>query len=143
MGARSRTKGASGELELARLIHDHLGVRLVRRLEQTRAGGHDLEVHPDETGPVADQLRRYAIECKRACTAPPAKVSAWWAQTASQAAASRRVPCLAYRIDRQDWTLVVPMRELAKTMPAWSPDTTDYCAALTLPGWISLIREGT
>jgi Holliday junction resolvase len=61
----SRAKGASAERELARVIHEHLGVRMVRNLEQYRQGGHDLVPHPDETGPVAAALARYAIEAKR------------------------------------------------------------------------------
>ena len=61
----SRTKGASSEREVAGLIHDHLGVRLVRILTQSRDGGYDLEPARNQTGPVVDCLRGVALEVKR------------------------------------------------------------------------------
>ena len=39
MGRMQRSKGSAGERELARLIDEHLGIRLVRNLEQSRRGG--------------------------------------------------------------------------------------------------------
>lgn len=141
-GNTSRRKGAAAELELAKAIHDHLGVRLQRRLEQVRSAGWDLELHPDEDGPVAEQIGRYAIECKRAVSATPVVVAGWWRQCAAQAAAAYRIPCLAYRLDRQDWQFLVPIRELNRDLPMHQTDTTDYCCTLTLPGWCALVREG-
>ena len=48
-GKGSRTKGASAERELIKLLEDHLGdivhqqnLSLQRNLEQTRSGGHDV-----------------------------------------------------------------------------------------------------
>ena len=139
-GNHSRRKGSGAELELARLVLDHLGVRLIRRLDQPRAGGHDLEVHPDETGPVAAQIARYALEVKRASTASPAMVASWWRQAAAQATAASRVPCLAYRVDRQGWAFMVPLKELNRAMPNHLTDSADYCATLSLQGWAALIR---
>jgi hypothetical protein len=140
-GNRSRRKGSNAELELARLIFDELGIRLQRKLEQVRSGGWDLELHPDESGPVAEQLGRYAIECKRAATASPATVAGWWRQAVAQAAAAYRTPCLAYRQDRQGWLFVVPLQELNRDMPMAAADSLDYCATLTLRGWAALVRE--
>ncbi len=42
MGAMQRRKGKAGELELARLLREHLGADVARNLEQTRQGGADL-----------------------------------------------------------------------------------------------------
>jgi hypothetical protein len=117
-GNHSRRKGSSAELELAHLIRDELGIRLQRRVGQSRSGGHDLDIHPDEHGPVAAQLARYAIECKRAAKVSPRLVVGWWRQAVAQAAAAYRVPCLAYRQDRQGWSFVVPLQELNRDMPA-------------------------
>lgn len=80
MSINSRAKGASAEREFAGLIHDWSGVRLIRNLEQTRSGGHDLIVHPDEVGSVADSFRKLAIECKRYQAATDAQIQKWWAQ---------------------------------------------------------------
>jgi hypothetical protein len=139
-GNHSRRKGSSAELELAHLIHDELGIRLQRRVEQARSGGHDLDIHPDEHGPVAAQLARYAIEVKRAALVSPALIRGWWRQAVGQAAAAYKVPCLAYRQDRQRWTFVVPLQELNRDMPAPTAEM-DYCATLTLQGWAALVRE--
>jgi hypothetical protein len=60
-----RNKGASSEREFCKLVYEWSGVRLIRNLEQSRSGGHDLIVHGDEVGQVADSFRTLAIECKR------------------------------------------------------------------------------
>ena len=54
MSASQRRKGASGELEVARLLNDHWGTAVRRRLNQTRDAGHDLE-----------GVRGFSIEVKR------------------------------------------------------------------------------
>jgi hypothetical protein len=95
----SRAKGADAERELARVIRDHLGVRMVRNLEQYRRGGHDLVPHEDETGPVAAVLGRYAIEAKRYAKASQHLLKGWWAETCVQAERVGLLPCLCYRED--------------------------------------------
>ena len=53
-GATSRTKGAAAERELAAALDELIGVRLTRRLDQARGGGHDLDLPHGATGPVAE-----------------------------------------------------------------------------------------
>jgi hypothetical protein len=65
MTINSRNKGAGAELEFSNIIFQWAGIRLIRNLEQSRSGGHDLVVHPDEAGQVADSFRALAIEVKR------------------------------------------------------------------------------
>jgi Holliday junction resolvase len=139
MGKMQRAKGASGERELAQALYDELGVRLARRLEQSRAGGFDLSLAPDQTGPVAAQLARYAIEIKRHAKAPAALVRSWWRQAEAQASAAGLVPVLAYRPDRGAWRFVLPLVEL-------HPDLTrapgvEFTAELSLVGFAAVIRE--
>lgn len=55
MSAAQRRKGASAELEVARLLSDHWGAAVRRRINQSRDGGHDLE----------GATRGFAIEVKR------------------------------------------------------------------------------
>ena len=136
----SRSKGAGGERELARLIFDHLGVRMVRNLEQSRRGGHDLIPDPDESGPVAGWLARYALEVKRHSRATPALRVGWWGQTCVQAERVGLLPCLCYREDRADWRVVLPLSELRPELPTW--DGLEFTVELSIPGFAALAREG-
>lgn len=135
-----RTKGASAERELSTLIHAELGIRLVRNLEQSRRGGHDLIPQPDATGPVVSWLARYAIECKRYSRATPALRKGWWAQTCDQAERCGLIPCLAYREDRAAWRLVLPLCCLRPELPAWSYQL-EYTVELSVAGFCALARE--
>ncbi len=104
----SRAKGKEGERDVARLIRDLLGVRLVRNLHQAREGGCDLVVHPEEVGPAADVLRSLAIEVKRRAKVTEHLLARFWRQAREQAG-QERVPCLIWREDRQPWRVTVPM----------------------------------
>ena len=101
---QSRNKGACGERELASLIHDSLGVKARRNLSQSRQGGHDLITEAD-----GGLLDRFAIEVKRYTKASPALIRKWWTQAERQAQEAGKVPVLAYREDRQDWRVVLPI----------------------------------
>jgi hypothetical protein len=139
-GINGRQKGAGGERELATLIHEHLGVRLMRRLDQARGGGHDLEPAPGQTGPVAATLAGLAIEVKRYSTITPAMMQGFWLQATMQAEAAGLVPCLAYRGNRHPWQLVVPLSWL---MPGTAGHPVDlaYAATLPLEAFCLVVRE--
>jgi len=139
MSLNSRGKGAGAERELAAALFDELGVKLVRNLEQSRRGGHDLTLAPGEIGPVAAQLGRYAFEVKRHAKAPPALVKTWWNQAADQASAAGLVPALAYRPDRGDWRVVLPLMELRPGLTR-APGV-EFTAELSLVGFAALVRE--
>ena len=109
MTINSRTKGASAEREFANEIHQWAGVRLIRNLEQSRSGGHDLIVHPDEVGQAADTFRTLAIECKRYGKVTPGLIKTWWQQARNQAEPYDLHPVLAYRADRQDWHVIAQL----------------------------------
>ena len=133
-----RRKGADGEREFSTALADVLGVRLVRRLDQCRGGGHDLEPDPNDESAAARHLRRYAVEVKRHRTAPTAAVAAWWAQAVRQADAARLAPLLAYRADRQPWHVVVPLVELAPD--AVPVEAVPHMATLSLAGFAATVR---
>ena len=139
MAINSRTKGANGEREFAGLIHDHLGIRLVRNLEQSRSGGHDLIIHPDEQGVVVNSLDRFALEVKRYAQAAPALIKGWWEQTRKQAKDINKTPALAYRVNQRGWVVIVPMHVINKTLPI--SHELEYTAAFTIEGFCSIIRE--
>lgn len=139
MSAASRNKGASGERELAGALFEELGVRLVRRLDQTRAGGHDLEPAPGQSGAVAALMGTLAIESKRYRAVSPGLIKGWWEQAARQARVARKTPVLAYRADRGEWRVRVPLSLIQPGLdhgggPEWS-------AELSLAGFCFLIRE--
>ena len=94
MGAASRRKGATAELEiigsLQLAINDTVpasGIVLQRNLVQTREGGYDVIGVP-----------WLALEVKRHETL---SLGVWWQQALSQACG--RVPVLAYRQNRTPW----------------------------------------
>jgi Holliday junction resolvase len=136
----SRTKGASSERELAGLIHDHLGVRLVRILTQSRDGGYDLEPAPNQTGPVVDCLRGVALEVKRYQAVTPSLLARFWSQAVRQAEAAGLVPALAWRADRQPWRVTVPLAWLAGM---GNGHDLEHTADLSIPAFCLAVRERT
>ncbi len=94
MGAASRTKGQSGERELAALLASLTGHDVRRRVRNHR-GDDDLVGLPG-----------WGLECKRYRAAPPALVAQWWQQALAQALATECEPVLFYRADRGQWRAV-------------------------------------
>ena len=136
----SRAKGAAAEREFARLVHDHLGVTLTRNLEQTRNGGYDLIALGD--CPVSAALNAFAIECKRYGTITPALLVHFWDQAERQAQAAGKVPVLAYRADRQDWRITLPLHVL--NAEAYEPWTGyGWTADVSVPAFCTLVLEKT
>lgn len=139
-GATSRRKGSGGELELSAALHDLLGIRLARRLTQVRGGGHDLEVPEEATGPVAEALGRLAVECKRYREVSPGSLAAWWRQAVRQAEAAGLWPVLAYRPDRGEWRIRLPLAALWSSFSPW--DDVAYTLDLSLLAFAAVLREG-
>lgn len=139
MSINSRAKGASAEREFAGLVHDWAGIRLIRNLEQSRGGGHDLLVHADEAGPVADAFRKLAIECKRYRAVTDGALSKFWHQAITQAEHGGLIPILAYRADRSPWRVVVPMRLLSPHLSGSTQLT--YTATLSIEGFCHAVSE--
>lgn len=135
----SRNKGAGGEREFAKAIHDELGVSLSRNLEQSRNGGHDLLVTNDDH-PLAASLNRFAPEVKRYANATPALVQRWWQQAVRQAEAVGKWPLLAYRSDRCPWVIVLPMCAISRTYPLWP--ALELAVSLSVAAFAAVIREG-
>jgi len=132
---RCRQKGVEGERELALKLQGHLGVKLKRRLDQYQQKGHDLAVPVEARGPVADELRRYSFEVKRAATP---QINSWWRQAERQAG-DERVPLLAYRIDRFKWRIRLPLSELVETIPRWPG--SEHTVEMGLAAFAAVVRE--
>lgn len=88
----SRTKGASAERELFKLISEATGIEVKRNLVQTREGGFDSSVG------------RFAIEVKRQ---ENLDLTSWWDQAVKQAEIAKLMPMLAYRKSRYPWRVRV------------------------------------
>jgi hypothetical protein len=93
----SRTKGASAEREVFKIISDQLGIKVERNLVQTREGGSDTVVG------------EWAIEVKRQETL---SINVWWEQAVEQALRVNKKPMLIYRKSRMPWKVVVYARDL-------------------------------
>ena len=141
-GATSRTKGAAAERELAAALEEQIGVRLTRRLDQARGGGHDLDLPDGAAGPVAETLRRLAVEVKRYQAVTAASLAGWWGQAVKQAAAVDRWPCLCYRADRAAWRVRLPLAAVRGDLFAVAWEDADLALDVALPGFAALVREG-
>src|SRR5450631_629027 len=141
MTINSRSKGSGAELEFSNIVYQWAGIRLIRNLEQSRSGGHDLIVHSDETGQVADSFRSLAIECKRYGTVTPGLIKVWWQQAREQAEHNRLQPILAYRADRHDWQVIAPLHLINATMSRNMG--LDCTATLSVIGFCSVIEKST
>lgn len=123
MSNSQRLKGKAGELELARLLSEKLGLAINRNLSQARQGGVDLI------------LPGWALEVKRA---KRLEMTAWWTQTLLQAAGTTNAPALAYRLDRSAWRFVVALRHLSE---AFSGQSLWMTAELDIDGFCLVVRE--
>jgi hypothetical protein len=97
MGTMSRTKGQSGEREIAALIHALTGWDVRRKVRQ-HEGDSDLEGIPG-----------WAVEVKRHASIQRGDIARWWMQGVSQAVKARRPPALFIRADCGQWRAVWPL----------------------------------
>lgn len=99
MSARSRTKGASAERDVAQKLFAELGIGFSRVLDQYRdAGLGDLE--PD------DPQFPFCIEVKRRATANTCE-PAWEAQAWKAAERANKHAAVIYRGDNRPWRVRV------------------------------------
>ena len=123
-----RNKGAAFEREVSLLIHDQLGVKVKRDLEQYRLSGKG-----DLIG-----LDGWLIECKRYAntTANNIHKDAWWSQTCAAALLTGDSPVLIYKYDRQPIRCVV---YLSAINDAFS--NKQDIATISFETWCMLVRE--
>lgn len=128
----SRSKGRSGEQEVARLLRDQLGLEIHRNWVQqaSNEGGADIVGVPS-----------WSLEVKRA----KAYSNKWFEQATNQAIDATKAqseferinPVLLYRLDRQQWKAELLARDVI-------PELADnYELRVTMPveGWIEIVRE--
>ena len=133
----SRNKGASAERAFAQLVLDGIGVSLARNLEQTRSGGCDLVVTGPMAAPYAQYVAGLSIEVKRYASAVPSDIRGWWDQAVAQAIRTEREPLLAYKLDRRDWQVMIPLHLLHRDAP--HDMGFSLAVRMTLGGWFTLV----
>ena len=134
-----RSKGAAGEREFANKLFELTGVKLERKLDQTRGGGFDLQVEKSQMGAVADALRGMAIECKRYGRVTNGLMSGFWEQALRQAEKDKLLPVLAYREDNCQWRVVVPMTFVQPELPYW--DQLEMTVEMSIGAFATFLRE--
>ena len=98
MSAKSRNKGARGEMELLALLSERFpDLLLQRNYDQAAFGGSDLLGLPG-ISLVVKRYQRGNVHRQE-----------WWTQACS-VATQDRIPVLAYRFDRSEWQSVLPLQ---------------------------------
>ena len=120
----SRTKGASAERELFKIVGDMLGIKVERNLEQTRDGGADTIV-----GEWALEVKRQEI----------LHIDDWWEQTTRQATIAYKQPMLIYRKSRQPWRVRVLAEDYLRHHGAVVD--VDGCLEMALEQGVALLGE--
>lgn len=125
MSSMQRNKGARAENQLSSMLQDDLGIPVKRTLGQARDGGADIMLGP------------FAIQVKHAARA---QIKSWWQQTVTDAYKAKKIPVLAYKINRQGWRIRMRMREVAGLNEAWAFDA-QYTEELDYEGFVLRLRE--
>lgn len=104
----SRTKGASGEREVAQELHRQLGMNFKRNLDQYREDDLGDLICDNPAFPFIIEVKRYGKgwTCK----------AAWEAQAFKAAKKAKKHPCVIYRYNNQDWRARVWMDALAESV---------------------------
>ena len=100
MSKSQRTKGASGEREVCRLIWEYLGVEVHRNLSQTRDGGTDIA------------MGSFRIEVKRRKSI--GNIYEWLAQSENAAPEPGQIPVVCARADGKKWFVVINLDDFCR-----------------------------
>lgn len=129
MSKKSRTKGKTGEREIAALLHDLTGCEVRRRVRQ-HDGDSDLEGLPG-----------WCVEVKRHAKATRADLARWWTQTVTQAGRDGGKPVLFYRQDRDGLRAVWSVAEGLAIAQAGMWQGYQWTAEGTPEAWAAVFRE--
>ena len=129
MGMKSRTKGQSGEREIAALVAELTGFDVRRRVRQ-HGGDSDLDGVPG-----------WSIEVKRHAKATRGSIRTWWAQACDQATQAGAVPVLLFRQDRDEWRAVWPLAATLTQQSAAMWSGYDWTTEGSTAAWCAVVRE--
>lgn len=128
MSKSQRTKGQSGEREVANIIRDLTGWDIRRRVRQ-HDGDSDLEGVPN-----------WSCEVKRHAAAQRGDIRRWWEQTVEQAG-GKALPVLFYRRDRDEWRAVWPVAVGLVEQKAGMWSAYEWTAEGSVEAWCAVARE--
>ena len=128
-GAKSRSKGKRGELEIVHMLRDNLGLVVNRQLKQYQQAQH---------GDIEQLVGGYLLEVKNC--ASTSNMKAWWQQAVTAAGKRDAVPCLAYKIPRKGWRFRVPLPQAWGSGQQWGREI-QYTMDLAPDGFFLLVRE--
>ena len=150
MGRSEREKGSRAEREFINAVHDELGDffgPLDKNWNQREEKRFDLKLGP------------FGVEIKRA---EQLRMNTWWDEAVEQVQGTELMPMLAYRQNRQPWTIVITLvdcaylmssgeeclnlqaiqddRKHGETPAVWHNDRS-YTLSMPLPAFAVLCRE--
>jgi len=128
-----RTKGAQFEREVARLLHDHLGITFRRDIEQYR------QAQLGDLTPVECERFPFVVECKRYASGNVRPE--WWQQACVAAAAASRLPALVYRFDRQPIACVIPVAAIVSMADGTGEYPWSWNVTTTMETFCAIVRE--
>ena len=108
MAVNGRNKGAAFEREIAKMLHDELGIGFKRNLEQYQMKNLADLTPSDPKFPFLLELKRYKDSVS----------PAWWDQIVTAARCPTNtndcMPCLIWKLDRQPINVRVPIEALVR-----------------------------
>jgi hypothetical protein len=131
----SRNKGASFERQIAAELHQMLGLKFQRDLEQYRHTDHGDLICEDKDWPFLLELKRYADGQFK---------QAWWDQADRAAKLSGLWPVVIYKFDRLPIRVRMSLDVISCCIgggPIVLDLDNDYLADISLDGFCYLARE--
>ena len=121
----SRTKGAAGERQVAKILYAELGIEFKRELRQTQDAGYgDL---------TSDPCTGFSIEVKTYAKGTGCK-DEWWEQSKRSAELTGLIPVVIYKFDRRPWRVEMPLSYFTE-------DPHDQRVNISIETFAYLIRE--
>jgi hypothetical protein len=112
-GKASRDKGARGEREAAAVLSAVTGCDL------ERAARNGVDEAEDVMG-----LPGYHVEVKVYSLILPSHIRRWWAKLCAERIEGR-IPLLMRKVDRQDWTIRIPIPGTTDPLVRWIEMSAD------------------
>jgi len=136
-----RAKGAAFERQIAGMLFDELGIKFKRNLEQYQMKNLADLTASDASFPFLLELKRYKNSVS----------PSWWDQIVTAARTSDGnpndcLPCLIWKLDRQDISVRIPIEALARLGRPLAQDVAEaydwrYTATLSWPDFIMVCRD--
>lgn len=129
-GAKSRNKGARGELAICKMLATNLGGEFSRNLKQYQKS---------QEGDIAQLVGPYLIEVKNSPDGI-SNIKAWWRQAVTAAEKIGAIPCLAHNLGVGRWRFMVPIQQAWESGHQWSREI-QYTQTLHPDGFFLIVRE--